>query len=114
MDQNRKNTPSAPNRASRMEKAEGSRENVRGSSSSESSRDLGTSSDRAMFSDRGSSEGRSSTERGMGSSSERGMGGSSSGKSGTPDSGGISNRPLSREESEQEELPERGRSKSEG
>ena len=110
MDQNRKNTSSAPNRASRMEKAEGSRENVRGSSS-ETPGDLGTSSDRAMFSDRGSSEGRSSSERGIGSSSERGMGGSSSRKS--SNSGGISNRELSREECEQEQLPGRGRSGSE-
>ena len=78
MDQNRKRDTDMPTRSSNMEPAEGSRETVR-----ESGKDLGTSSDRAMYSERVSSN-----------------------------SGGITNRPLDREESEQEELPERGRTKS--
>ena len=78
MDQNRKRDTDMPTRSLNMEPAEGSRETVR-----ESEKDLGTSSDRAMFSERVSSN-----------------------------SGGITNRPLDREESEQEQLPERGRSKS--
>ena len=116
MNQNRKDKPSDPNRASKMEQAEGSRESMRGSgSSSESpSRDRGTSSDRAMFSDRESAEPRgssSSSERGLGSSNERGMG--SSRRSGSRDSGGISNREFSREQSEQDDLPDRGDRQSE-
>jgi hypothetical protein len=109
------------NRKSKMEQAEGSRENVRNSGSSG---DRGTSSDRAMFNDGsprtspGSSErssGRSSSsERGSGSSSssERGSG-SSERVRGSSNSGGITNRELSREQCEQEQLPERGRSESE-
>ena len=62
-----------------------------------SGKDLGSSTDRAMFTDRDSAESRSSGEQGMGPSGERGMG------------GGIS----SREECEQEQPPERGRSKPE-
>jgi hypothetical protein len=80
-----------------------------------SSDDLGTSSDRAMFSDRSSSESRSgssSSERGMGSSGERNSG-SGSGSRDSSSSGGISNRDLEREQCEQEQLPERGRSQSE-
>jgi len=50
--------------------------------------------------------------RGSGSSSERGSGSSSGMKRGSSDSGGISNRELSREECEQDQLPERGRSES--
>ena len=64
MNKNRKRSQDEPNRASNMEKAEGSRESVRGSGNSS-------------------------------------------------DSGGISNRELSREECEQDQLPERGRSESE-
>jgi hypothetical protein len=78
MEQNRKRDTDIPARSSKTEPAEGSRETVR-----EGGKDLGTSSDRAMYSDRVSSN-----------------------------SGGITNRPLDREESEQEQLPERGRSKS--
>ena len=93
MNQNRMKTQSDPNRASERDQAEGSREAMRGSGSS-------------------SSEPRSrSSERGMGSSKERGMGSSSGGSGGSrssSDSGGISNRERSREECEQEQLPERG------
>ena len=79
MDQNRMKSDRDRNRASGMDKAEGSRENVRGS----------------------------------GSSSERGFGGSSGTKSSSSNSGGISNRERSREECEQDELPNRGQSSSE-
>lgn len=92
------------NRKSRMEKAEGSRENMRGSGG----RDLGTSSDRAMWEkDESSSRGRGTGERGMGSSGERSRGSSS-----TERGGGITNRDLDTEQREQDQLPERGRSKS--
>jgi len=84
-------------RRSSMEPVEGSREDMRGSSSSSSS-------------ERGRS---SSSERGTGSSSERGMGSSSGMRSGSSDSGGISNRERSREQCEQDQLPERGKSQSE-
>ena len=69
MNQDRMRNEGDRNRASDMEKAEGPRDNVRGS----------------------------------GSSSERG----------SSNSGGISNRERSREECEQDQLPERGRSDSE-
>jgi hypothetical protein len=82
-------------RRSSMDPAEGSREDMRGSSSS---------------GERGRS---SSSERGKGSSSERGMGSSSGMRSGSSDSGGISNRERSREECEQDQLPERGKSSDE-
>ena len=78
MDQNRKRDTDIPTRSSNMEPAEGSRETV-----GESGKDLGTSSDRAMFSERVSSN-----------------------------AGGVTNRPLDREKSEQEQLPGRGRSTS--
>ena len=100
MDQDRLDKQGGTERRSSMEPAEGSRENTRGSSSS---------------SERGNA---SSSERGKGSSSERGMGSSSgtgSGpgmRSGSSDSGGISNRERSREECEQDQLPERGKSQS--
>jgi hypothetical protein len=87
MNQNRKQQ-SEPTRASSMEKMRGS------GSDSSSSRDRGTSSDRAMFSDRAESEPR-------GSSSERGRSSET----------GISNRERSREECEQDQLPERGSSR---
>jgi len=148
MDQNR-NRQGGPDHSSRMEQAEGSRETVRGG---DSSRDLGTSSDRAMFDERSMERGRgSSDERGsagsgtsqpgsgsMGSgqlgsdqsqssdlgseqsssgglgseSGERGRG--SSGERNRSNTGGITNRELDREQSEQEQLPDRGRSQSEG
>lgn len=76
-------------------------------------KDLGTSSDRAMF---GESE-----ERGRGSSMERndgqsrsshqgesGSAGSQDRHGGSSNSGGISNRELDREEREQQQVPERG------
>jgi hypothetical protein len=85
MKKDRTDTQGDPNRASNMEPAEGSRETVRDSGSS--------------------------SERG-GSSGERGSGSNSS-KRGSENGGGITNRELSREEAEQEHLPERGRSKSE-
>lgn len=92
------------NRKSRMEKPEGSRENVRGSGAG----DLGTSSDRAMFEKESfSSRDRGTRERGVGSSGERNRSGSSSERG-----GGITNRDLDTEQREQEQLPERGRSKS--
>jgi hypothetical protein len=56
-----------------------------------------------------------SSERGVGSSGERnrsGSGGSSRGSS-SSNSGGITNRELDREQCEQDQLPERGRSQSE-
>lgn len=129
MDQNRTDKQSMPNRSSNMEQAEGSRETVRDNermSGSEemrnresSSRDLGSSSDRAMFSGREEAEERTGAsdhgigmgpaERGMGSSGERNLGGGSQGAN----SGGITNRELDREECEQQQLPERGRSQSE-
>ena len=97
------------NRKSRMEKAEGSRENMRGSGSS--GRDLGTSSDRAMWEKDSSSPRERGTgdtgERGMGSAGERNRSGSRSERG-----GGITNRGLDTEQREQEQLPERGRSKS--
>jgi hypothetical protein len=96
MEENR-NLDDMPNRSSNMEPAEGSRETVRNSGS-----DLGTSSDRAMF-DESMSEGGS--ERGLGESGER--------TSGSSKGGGITNRELSREQSEQEQLPPRGQSQSE-
>jgi hypothetical protein len=76
MTKNRPDTSNEPNRASNMEPAEGSRENVRGS----------------------------------GSSSERGSSSEPKRRSGS--SGGISNRDLHREEHEQDQLPERGKSQS--
>jgi hypothetical protein len=126
-------------RKSKMEPAEGSRETVldnertgRRDQSGEhmrnresSSRDLGSSSDRAMMtggsdeardesseSSMGSSSGSSgmTSERGRGSSGERNSGSTGSRSSNT---GGITNRELDREQSEQEQLPERGRSQSE-
>ena len=92
------------NRKSRMEKAEGSRENVRGGGG-----DLGTTSDRAMWEKKEgpSSRERGKGERGMGSSGERNRSSSS-----TERGGGITNRELDTEQREQEQLPERGRSKS--
>ena len=97
------------NRKSRMEKAEGSRENMRGSGSS--GRDLGTSSDRAMW----EKESSSPRERGMGETGERGMGWSGERNRSASNSdrrGGITNRDLDTEQREQDQLPERGRSKS--
>jgi hypothetical protein len=57
-------------------------------------------------------EGSRESVRGSGSSSERGSGSSSGMRRGSSDSGGISNRELSREECEQDQVPERGRSES--
>ena len=125
MNQNREDRQGVPTRASRMEPPEGSRETVEeGMSDRErmrnresSSQDLGSTSDRAMFTDRESAEARNvaadhgtppARERGMGSSEERNRE-----DSGERSSGGISNRDLEREQSEQEQLPERGRSQSE-
>jgi hypothetical protein len=102
MGQNRKQDQDSP-RQSTMEPAEGSRENVQNSES----QDLGSSSDRAMFSDRDSSE-----ERSSGSSGERSRGSSGERNSGSS-GGGITNRGRDREMAEQEQLPERGHSQSE-
>ena len=102
--QKRKRDQDVPNRASNMEQAEGSRERMTNRESSDA--DLGTSTDRAMFDDeaesRMSPEG--SSERGSGMSRERHR------ESG---GGGISNRGQDRERSEQDSLPERGKSQSE-
>jgi hypothetical protein len=107
MEQNRTRTRNQdmPNRSSKMEQAEGSRE----STNMESMRnrqedDLGTSSDRAMFEDRESAEERetNSSQQGMGPSRERSH----------TKAGGITNRPLDEEQSEREQLPQRGRSQS--
>jgi hypothetical protein len=107
MNQNRRQRDNdVPNRSSNMEPAEGSRETVRNSSN-----DLGSSSDRAMFSDRMDESGQmGSRERGSSMQDEKGMG--SGGERNRSNAGGITNRPLSEEQSEQNELPERGRSKS--
>jgi hypothetical protein len=92
-------------------------ENIR---NSESSPDRGTSSDRAMMTDRGSESRSIDSERGVGSSGERNLGRSGSDRSSSSSDddrsssgGGISNRDLDREQSEQDQLPERGRSQSE-
>ena len=71
MNQNRKRDDESPTRSSNMEPAEGSRETLQ-----DTTNDLGSSSDRAMFDERLSGE-RSSgdtsrRERVKGSSSERG------------------------------------------
>jgi len=54
----------------------------------------------------------SSSERGQGSSRERNRADSETPR--TSNSGGITNRPLDREQCEQERIPERGQSQSEG
>lgn len=107
MEQHRKRGDQ-PNRSSTMEQAEGSRESMRETERMRnrgSGKDLGSSSDRAMFDDRESSEERDdmSGSSGSGASSERSR----------SDAGGITNRELSREQSEQQQLPDRGHSKSE-
>ena len=114
MKQNRTDRDAMPNRSSNMEPAEGSRDTATTSEEltgmeamrnrEEGSRDLGSSSDRAMF-DEDSPEPRSTGDevRGQGSSGERSR----------DNAGGISNRPLDREQAEQEQLPDRGRSDSE-
>jgi hypothetical protein len=96
MDQNRSRNQDVPNRQSEMEQAEGSRENVRNSDDSVTSRQ---------------SPG-SKSERGRGSDGERNRMDSDS-ASGSSNSGGITNRPLDREQCEQQQLPERGQSQSE-
>ncbi|MNC85367.1 hypothetical protein D3C83_09610 [compost metagenome] len=126
------------NRKSMMEPAEGSRETAVENErlSSESGRmsgedmrnrespsdDLGSSSDRAMMTGR-SSEGRDmpagdldsatssdmSSERGRGNAGERNAGGTEN----RGRTGGITNRGLDREQSEQDQLPGRGRSQTE-
>jgi len=107
MNQNRKRDTDMPTRSSNMEPAEGSRETV-----AENSNDLGSSSDRAMFDERmRSGEPTTGDDRG-GSQREREKGSSRAGDQ--ANAGGITNRPLDEEQSEQEQLPERGRSKSEG
>jgi hypothetical protein len=117
MEQNRNRNEGQPNRQSSMEQAEGSRETARESESvrnrgsaraGSQGEDLGTSSDRAMMIDRESEE-RDSADV------SRSSGRASSSTSGEPGgrSGGISNRGRDREVSEQQQLPERGRSQSE-
>ena|SRR5688572_25964719 len=112
MQKNHDSSEERPNRQSNMERAEGSRASGRESmrNRDDSGEDLGTSSDRAMYSgdtaeerDRMSGSPRS-RERGAGSSDE---------KHSSRRAGGITNRDLDREESEQQQLPDRGRSQSE-
>lgn len=113
------------NRKSMMEPAEGSREtaleNERLSSGGEKSgermrnresqaRDLGSSSDRAMMTGQGAEERETPPERGTGYSGERNRESETERDSKT---GGITNRELDRENYEQQQLPERGRSQSE-
>ncbi len=99
MGQNRTRTGNQdrPNRASNMEPAEGSRESAGDSTRNRQDEDLGTSSDRAMFEDRESAEER---EQPMTPSQARAR----------MNAGGITNRPLDEENTEQEQLPPRGRS----
>jgi hypothetical protein len=99
MGQNRKQDQDSPRRST-MEPAEGSKNMVRNSESP----DVGSSSDREMFNDGGSSEERNPqpAERGRGDDGER-----NSRRS------GITNRGADREAAEQEQLPERGHSQSE-
>ena len=107
MEQNRTRTRNQdmPNRSSNMEQAEGSRESTNTDSMrNRQEDDLGTSSDRAMFEDRESAE-----ERGTESSEQDRKRSFEQGRS---KSGGITNRPLEEEHSEQEQLPQRGRSQS--
>lgn len=97
---NRNRDDEMPNRASNMEQAEGSRES-HDLPRNRQEDDLGTSSDRAMFQERESAEERDRAGRA---------------RAGTPnrreDAGGITNRPLEREQQEQERLPDRGQSQS--
>jgi hypothetical protein len=96
MNQNRSRNQDVPNRESEMEQAEGSRENIRNSGEGVTSRQ---------------SPG-SKSERGRGSDGERNRMDSDS-SSRSSNSGGITNRPLDREQCEQQQLPDRGRSQSE-
>ena len=136
MDQNRKSRmePAEGSRETMLDSESMSSEQTSGErmrNRESSSDDLGSSSDRAMMTGR-SSESRTSgesgigssgsssmsSERGSGSSGERNYGESSGSSSGSgsrrsSNSGGISNRELDREQCEQEQLPERGRSQSE-
>jgi hypothetical protein len=120
MQQNRKRDKDVPSRASNTEQANteqsgASRERMTNRGSSDA--DLGTTSDRAMFSEgesrlkdksrkRGSDHSTHSTEqsRGSGPSGERNR--DSSGD-------GIGNREPDRERKQQDQLPEPGRSQSE-
>ena len=129
MNQDRKDTQDKPNRQSNMEPAEGSRESERtrgqqqgGSSGArqqgqrsalddQESFEHGTGSDdvaRGMGSSSGRGTG-SNQERNMGSSRERNMSSNEDRARG----GGITNRGTEREQDEQDQLPERGRSQSE-
>ena len=97
MNQNRNPDTDVPTPSSNMEPAEGSRE-------TESGNDLGSSTDRAMFDERmRSGDGSTSSDR------EGEMTSNSDGDD--SNAGGITNRPLDREQSEQEQLPPRGHSK---
>ena len=133
MNQNSKDRQSVPSRSSNSDQGDGPRgeqcetdrmsgsERMRNRESS--TQDLGTTSDRAMMTGR-NAEGRASEDGGPSSSSsasersERGMGSSGeqnreSSSSRSRNSGGISNRELDRQQSEQDSLPDRGRSQSE-
>jgi|SRR4051794_11497093 hypothetical protein len=107
MDQNRmRSDDDMPNRSSNMEQAEGSRDNVRNSGN-----DLGSASDRAMFSDRMDESDSQSSSEDSANSSERGVG--STGERNSSSGGGITNRGRDIEQAEQDRLPDRGRSQSE-
>jgi hypothetical protein len=109
MDQDRKRNrdEDRPNRSSNMEQAEGSRESQMGTESmrNQQKKDLGTSSDRAMFEDQDSAEQRK--RGGVPASGDRKE---ESTREQDGNAGGITNRPLDREQKEQEQLPPRGRS----
>jgi hypothetical protein len=112
MKQNRKRDQDVPSRASNMEQAEGSRERMTNRDSSDA--DLGTSTDRAMFSEGESRLKDKSSQRGWDQSTEHSRGSGRSGERNRGSSGeGISNRGPERERMEQDRLPERGRSESE-
>ena len=120
MKQNRSENQDVPTRSTNMEQAEGSRESARSSESARnrgsSGPDLGTSSDRAMFSDDLPSEQQrdreSDSDSSSNSSSRSERGAISEGERNRARGGGISNRELDREQNEQDMLPDRGRSQS--
>jgi hypothetical protein len=113
MKQNRKRDQDVPARASDMDEAEmdrteASRERMTNRDSSDA--DLGTSSDRAMFSEGESRlKGKSST-RGSDQSTEHSRGSGSSGERNRDSSGdSIGNREPGRERKQPDQVPERGR-----
>jgi hypothetical protein len=116
MKQDRNQNQDVPSRSSNMEPADDAREASRGNesmrNSGSSGKDLGTSSDRAMFSDDLPSD-RRERESGRDSRQDDARGRGSEGERNRGAGGGISNRERDREQSEQDMLPPRGRSQSE-